>query len=196
LIYAQAHGFSNAADESLPQYRVGTARPKRADRDRSTARAATDKLSAINRWPGATGKFIGLRFIAAIRFVAARMDCSGALAAHCAARKVDWPQTVSSNMARRIRLLAGGNPLAAAATLDNVFRLASAVVLSRVLSAGVCGTNAHRRASLGHFDRLGRAGRLDWPGISPRPFAGRLHHGQPGAYANPLAKRHSRHRHR
>ncbi len=82
------------------------------------------------------------------------------------------------------RLLARGAPLAAAAALGHLLRLAGAVVLLRLLFAPVRGAVAGGRPSSARAGDRGGAGGLDGAGIGPRPPAHRHDHGEPGPHAS------------
>ena len=83
-----------------------------------------------------------------------------------------------------IGLLAGGAPLAAAAALGHLLRLAGDVVLFRLLFARVRLARSGGRPSFAGAGDRGGAGGLDGAGIGPRPPAHRHDHGEPGPHAN------------
>ena len=175
---------NRVVEATVPRHRRSKCR--RAREESSSAEPV--EIDARSRL---AGQFAGLCFAAAARFVAAGLDCAGAVVAVGSTARTERPAALSRTVDCRLCAVAGGDPLAAVAALDDIFRLAGAGVLFGVLCPGVRRVIADCRASIGHLDRVSGAGCLHRLGVGARAFAQRIHDGEPGSHANSLAATHS-----
>src|SRR5690606_29918373 len=87
---------------------------------------------SINAWAGPPGKLARISVASTGGAVAAGVDCAGAVDSAHPTRPPRWQTALFNLVVGGLCTLAGSDPLASAAALDHVFRLAGAVVLSRV----------------------------------------------------------------
>ena len=114
---------------------------------------------------GLLGSLLVYASLPPLDLVAAGLDCAGAVVAVGSTERIERPAAVSRAVDCRLRAVAGGDPLAAVAALDDLLRLAGTGVLFGVLRSGVRRADADCRASIGRFNRGGGAGRLHRLGI-------------------------------